>query len=217
MRNWMQRPNFYLIRHGETDRNSSDPPSYRGGDDVPLNEEGMESAMALVNYLGYERLGQIVSSDLQRATATAEPLLFMSCCGYIDMNPNFRPLDVGKFTGLPKTERNKKALQHYIENPDELIPGSTETVSQFRSRNSEAFKQYACLSLSSEHPLVIVTHTSNVTCFYDEVKPDHGITPEGGDVIGPGGLMAVYVMGDKYECEILLRSEASAEGTPEAS
>jgi broad specificity phosphatase PhoE len=217
MHNWMTRPSFYVVRHGNTALNDSNPPKYRGWQDVELNEDGLQAAAEVADYLSYERLGLIATSDLIRATKTAEYFLSMSNSPYLDINPNLRPLDVGSFTGLPKTARNKKALQHYIDNPDELIPGSSETVTQFRTRNSDAFRNYAVRSFSSPEPLVVVCHTSNITCLYDEVKPDHGLKYEDQDLVGPGGLIAVYVMGDRYEMEPLLKTEGSSEGTPTAS
>src|SRR5258708_1853796 len=142
MRNWMTRPSFYVIRHGNTDRNDANPPSYRGWDDVELNEQGLESAAKVADYLCYEKLGLVCTSDLIRAIKTGESLLPMSEVAAMDINPNLRPLDVGSFAGLPKTERNKKALQYYIDHPDEIIPASTKTLNQFPSPNSTTFSHY---------------------------------------------------------------------------
>jgi len=198
------KPSFYIVRHGETDRNDATPARYRGWDNVPLNEDGRQSADDLYGYLSYEQLGQITSSDLDRAVDTANALIPLSCVSYLDINPNFRPLDVGDFAGEPKTARNRKALQHFIDNPDELIPGGSETVNQFKARNSETFKQYAILSYSSPHPLVIVCHTSNCTCLCEEANAT-GLSPDDDDVIGAGGLLAVYVTPTGYEIEVLLK------------
>jgi len=217
IRNWMTKPSFYVCRHGETDLNASTPARYRGWLDIPLNEDGLEAAQRVAEYLSYEKLGMICCSDLQRCVNTAMELIPLSTLPYLDINPNLRPLDIGTFAGQPKTARNKKAMQHYIDNPDEIIPGSSETVNQFKSRNSAAFCQYACQAASSAHPLVICCHTSNVTCLYLEGNPDHDAHPEGSDIIGAGGLMAVYVVPSGYEFEILIGAESEAEGTPTAS
>ena len=216
--NWLRRPSLYIARHGNTDRNDSNPPAYRGWDDLPLNDDGIRAGEEIAQYLCYERLGPIASSDLQRAVVTAELLLPFSGLQYLDANPNLRPLDVGDFAGLPKTARNKKALQHYIDNPDLVIPGGSETVAQFQQRSNEAMNGYLLQSLQWDCPLVVVCHTSNVSALYEEATKDK-YTPEATDLVGPGGLIAVYVDKDTGKMDLvpLLKVDEAHEGTPKAS
>jgi broad specificity phosphatase PhoE len=217
MYEWFKRPNLYLARHGNTDRNDANPPEYRGWDDVELNDDGLKAGEEIAQYLSYERLGQIASSDLRRAIVTAEMMLPMSSIPYLDPNPNLRPLDVGDFAGKPKTERNKKALQHYIDNPDEPIPGSSETVNQFQRRSNEALKGYLLLSMQYSSPCVVVCHTSNIAALYEETTNDK-YAPEEADIVGPGGLIAVYLSDNgNIELKPLLKVDESHEGTPTAS
>lgn len=59
-----------VIRHGETDWNRQH--RFQGQIDVPLNDTGLAQAERLAQHLHDEPLDVIVTSDLQRAQATAE-------------------------------------------------------------------------------------------------------------------------------------------------
>jgi len=63
---------LYLVRHGETDHNASG--RAMGQMDVPLNARGLDQARQTAEFLRRYPIERIVSSDLGRATATAQPL-----------------------------------------------------------------------------------------------------------------------------------------------
>ena len=63
---------FYLIRHGETDANAEG--RAMGQRDVPLNARGADQARQTAEFLRRYPIERIVSSDLERAVATAQPL-----------------------------------------------------------------------------------------------------------------------------------------------
>lgn len=63
---------LYLVRHGETDHNAEG--RAMGQMDVPLNARGLEQARQTAEFLRRYPIGHIVSSDLRRAMATAQPL-----------------------------------------------------------------------------------------------------------------------------------------------
>lgn len=63
-----------LIRHGLTAWNSSG--RFQGRSDVPLSPDGLAQARALADALADERIDAAFSSDLVRAVATAEAILF---------------------------------------------------------------------------------------------------------------------------------------------
>lgn len=63
---------FYLIRHGETDYNAAG--RAMGQLDIPLNTRGLAQAEETAAWLKRYPVEHIVSSDLVRAAATAQPL-----------------------------------------------------------------------------------------------------------------------------------------------
>ncbi len=63
---------LYLVRHGETDHNADG--RAMGQMDVPLNARGTEQARQTAEFLRRYPIERILSSDLGRAVATAQPL-----------------------------------------------------------------------------------------------------------------------------------------------
>lgn len=61
---------LYLIRHGETEWNVEG--RVQGLTDNPLNENGLNQATTLADYLSQEPIDRFVSSTLQRAASTAD-------------------------------------------------------------------------------------------------------------------------------------------------
>lgn len=185
-----RRPHVYLVRHGSTELNAAD--CFRSWENPPLDDEGLASAAEIANYFSYQKVGQVICSDLQRARQTAEYILPFSMEPYVDINPNVRPWGLGHLGGEPKNDRNKKHLQRYIDNPD-LVPhgDNAESLNSFRSRWKDVLGQ-ALLSANTEYPTVIVGHTSNVTATEELYMTDSEKRPETHDIITPGGIVAVY-------------------------
>jgi probable phosphoglycerate mutase len=63
---------LYLVRHGETDHNATG--RAMGQMDVPLNARGLDQARQTAEFLRRYPIERILSSDLSRAVATAQPL-----------------------------------------------------------------------------------------------------------------------------------------------
>lgn len=69
-------PIAYIVRHGETDSNAEN--LFRGWSNPALNEDGVRACQAIANYFSYERIGRVISSDLDRALQTAQAILDLS-------------------------------------------------------------------------------------------------------------------------------------------
>jgi probable phosphoglycerate mutase len=62
----------HLVRHGETDWNVES--RLQGWTDIPLNAKGVKQAQNAAMILAKRPVGQVISSDLQRARQTAAPI-----------------------------------------------------------------------------------------------------------------------------------------------
>lgn len=88
----MTRTRLVLVRHGQTDGNASG--RFQGQLDVPLNDVGRAQASEVAPWVADLRPQRIVSSDLTRALATAEPIA--DACGLsVEVDAGLREIDVG--------------------------------------------------------------------------------------------------------------------------
>jgi alpha-ribazole phosphatase len=95
--------NLLLIRHGQTNWNLEQ--RFQGQSDIPLNETGRKQAHALADRLSAKQFDAVYSSDLQRATETANIITQMSGC-----KPDLRLREVhfGDWEGLTYDEIKAK-------------------------------------------------------------------------------------------------------------
>lgn len=125
--------NIIIIRHGKTALNSETADAIRGWRDVPLDEKGIKEAKAV----GKELKGLvdvIVSSDLIRTRQTAKEVSKATGAPIIVFTKALRPLDVGKYTGMP-TQEVLGDIYDFVKNkPDEKLPGSSESFNIFKTR-----------------------------------------------------------------------------------
>ena len=87
-----------LVRHGETYWNRER--RVQGGDsDIKLNDTGLEQARKLATFLKNENIVAIVSSPLQRATATAEAIASHHQLP-VEVAQGLREIRVGELEGM---------------------------------------------------------------------------------------------------------------------
>jgi len=97
-----------LIRHGETDHNKE--MRFTGFTDIPLNSKGREQAVNLKDRFMSEGITSIYSSDLKRASETAEII----SGGYIfEMNTALREMNFGIFETLTYEELTRTCSDEF--------------------------------------------------------------------------------------------------------
>jgi broad specificity phosphatase PhoE len=176
----------YLVRHGELNISNK----WDGWGSYVLSPEGRESAEKAGQWLAFERLGRIVSSDLPRATQTAD-IIMSECnvaCPYIAFEPNIRAWAIGDFTGKEKTDERRAEFGFYRENPDvRENPDAKNKIDESWNEMRERVKvalQYLC-SPYQGLPTVVITHNSVLKGLLD--------LDERGDLVTPGGIVGVYM------------------------
>lgn len=91
-----QAVRLYLIRHAQTAWNAEQ--KAHGQEDIPLDERGLEQARLLADSLRHATIDRVLSSDLQRAVQTAEPLAKAFCAPLV-LDPRLRERAFGEWEG----------------------------------------------------------------------------------------------------------------------
>src|SRR3954464_548312 len=130
-----------LVRHGETDWNAEG--RLQGHTDRPLSDYGRRQAQQLAEELDGDELEAIYSSDLARASETAEIVGRRLGLPTV-LDPDLREKDWGTWEGLTAVERDRV----------EFVGESTEA---HRDRTLESLRR-----ISERHPgdgrVLVVTH-----------------------------------------------------------
>ncbi len=95
------RTKLVLVRHGQTDSNAAG--RFQGQQDVPLNRIGRSQVDAVAGRLVRLKAARVVTSDLLRASATAEAIAGASGLG-VSVDRRLREIDVGSWQGRTSAE-----------------------------------------------------------------------------------------------------------------
>ena len=95
------RTKLVLVRHGQTDSNAAG--RFQGQQDVPLNRIGRSQADAVAERLVRMKASRVVTSDLLRASATAETIAAASGLP-VAVDARLREIDVGSWQGRTSAE-----------------------------------------------------------------------------------------------------------------
>jgi len=145
-----------LVRHGLTDWNAAQ--RFQGQCDIPLNQAGQRQAFALAARLAGESLQAIVTSDLQRAQATAQAIVACQTCPVV-IEGRLREIGFGDWEGLTYAEIaicDPSGLAAWEEDILENAPPGGETLNQLAGRVQAALDE---LLLAHEgKTLLLVAH-----------------------------------------------------------
>jgi broad specificity phosphatase PhoE len=122
---------FLLIRHGETTWNATG--RSQGQTDIPLSSKGEEQAQALCARLSEECIAEIASSDLSRASVTADWIASAHLDAARTHDVRLREMSLGEWEGLYTEE----IVDRFA---DERIAWQREPET-FRMPNGESFKE----------------------------------------------------------------------------
>ena len=159
-----------LIRHGDTDEN--DKHQIRGWSDPPLNEQGKKDAKDAAAKLKGSKLDAIYTSDLSRASDTADAISKATGAKVTKMK-ELRPWDVGKYTGHDSDDV-LHLIGKYITTPDKPIPGG-ESFNQFRNRALGAIQ--SIVSKSNGKSVAVVSH-HRVDALLRSIGKDGQVDPQ---------------------------------------
>jgi probable phosphoglycerate mutase len=139
-----------LVRHGQSEWNALG--KMQGHADSPLSAEGRKQARNAARRLGVFDL--IISSDLQRASETANLIAEEMGLSVLPPHPGLREINVGPWQGLTRREIDKK-FPGYVEH--DMRPPGYEPDHEVFARVSGALNDIA-----RDHPGamgLVVTHS----------------------------------------------------------
>jgi broad specificity phosphatase PhoE len=144
-----------LIRHGITAWHAEG--RVLGQRDVPLSPEGVAQAEEAAANLAGVKLGEVLSSPLQRAVQTAE-IIGRDAGIEVARDPRLNDFKLGKWTGMSYAEVAADAeYQRFLRDPASSgIPGG-ESLLEIQRRSVAAIEQ-ALSDAPSGDAVAIVTH-----------------------------------------------------------
>ena len=150
-----------IIRHGETDWNRQH--RFQGQIDVPLNATGRQQAQRLAQALADEPLDAVLTSDLQRAQATAQAVVQTpqhEGRHTWAVEPLWREQSFGVLEGLdvPTIQREHAPLwsRWILHEADYALPGGGESNQMFHDRVLRALS--ATVSAHAGRRVAVFTH-----------------------------------------------------------
>lgn len=152
----MFRKKFYIFRHGETSWNIDQIMTGQIDDErISLTKQGISQALAIKDYILKEKIDIIISSDLNRARATAH-LIQPDNEVYVRYYKELRVLNMGNFQGIPKKDFvESKEIQCAFSNYDIKIP-SGESINELNSRLFSILDYYAKNTTYTK--IAVITH-----------------------------------------------------------
>jgi len=153
---------IFTVRHGQTSWNIER--RLQGHSDIPLDDTGIEQAQKIAKRLADEKIDIIYTSDLLRASKTAEAINAFHNAQIV-ATPKFRESSFGIYEG-----RHIEEIAHEIDwsHPD----GGESTVEKFHRIHSFLDE----ITAKSHENVVIVGHYGSVLaaiCYFLKIEMAH--------------------------------------------
>jgi alpha-ribazole phosphatase/probable phosphoglycerate mutase len=146
-----------VVRHGATLHNAE--ARFTGQTDAPLSAYGLTQARAVAERLRTIDFSTVVSSDLLRATQTADEIVATHPSASLSLDADLREMALGAWEGLTYAEvrdRQPEALALWQHDPMHGAPPGGETALALQRRVLRAFERWR--RLEQDTPLIWVTH-----------------------------------------------------------
>ena len=156
-----------LIRHGQTDWNVAG--RWQGEADIPLNENGRLQAQKVAQRLKNWSLQALISSDLQRAAATAQAI--GEVCGLTPIySAAWQERAVGDFSGMTGAQAREKYPDVFSATKSiggVLNPPNGEQFTDFHRRAITAYE--TAVSEYDGQTIAIVSHGATLAIILSQV------------------------------------------------
>jgi probable phosphoglycerate mutase len=149
---------LYLVRHAQSEWNAAG--RWQGQADPPLSEHGGRQALELARRFPDAAVTHVVTSDLQRALRTAEPLAERFGVDLV-VDEDLRELDVGTWSGRTREEigaAEPGALDLYFAGREGWTGGETYAAHEARSSRAAARLD----ALETDGAVVAVSHGGTI-------------------------------------------------------
>jgi probable phosphoglycerate mutase len=158
-----------LVRHGQSEWNAEG--RWQGQADPPLTEDGRRQAAALAEKLAEEGIAAIYSSDLRRASATAEAIGARLGLEVV-LDRGLREIDVGSWSGLTRAEVEARFPEGFARWRGGEIGHDGETSEELTERVVETVERIA--AAHEGQTVVIVTHGGSIRALRRHAAGDPG-------------------------------------------
>ena len=162
-----------VVRHGESEWNALG--RWQGQANPKLSARGEEQARLAAESLRPFGVDRVVSSDLDRASRTARIISGILGIGGPILDPGFREIDVGQWSGLTRPEielRWPQLLTAWSDGRLESTPGG-ETLEALRARVRAAVRQLLddidAASGSKPPTVLVVSHRRAISALEESV------------------------------------------------
>lgn len=152
----MSTTHLVFLRHGQTHWNHTH--RLQGQADVELDDVGIRQAHAAARVLGERQFTAVYSSDLERATVTAETVA-RDLDAPVTVDPRLQEIHVGSWSGKTRAQVESELPEYaawYLEGKDFRRSESGETVAEMVERAMPAVEEI--LERHAGEEVLIVGH-----------------------------------------------------------